>query len=441
MGTIILIISAIIEIALGAYCIITKSNQKTIRSWVRISAFIVFVILTLVSVIQWGFGWYLTGFLLLVWTIIACVSLIRNKPPKKEYKAIRIITKGIAMWLLVLIAIVPELIFPQYKQPDMTGNYKVNTATYTYCDNKYIETFTNTGEARKVTVKFWYPANTNGKYPLIVFSHGAIGVIGTNTSTFKDLASNGYIVCSVSHPYHSMFTKDTDGKFTMVNKAFVQEIIDVNNGVYDAEEMYRLEQKWLKVRTQDINLVIDNIKKYSKSSSEKVYQLVDIERIGLIGHSLGGAAVVQLGRERSDVDAVINLDADLLGECLGVENGQPVINRSVYPVPLLSIYSDIMKKLFDEADKQGMVIPQKLITATAPHSYEIYIKGTEHMSLTDLPLLSPFMVKMIDGSIKKAEGIETADKYYVINTMNSLVRDFFNYYLKGKGSFQPNKTY
>ena len=108
------------------------------------------------------------------------------------------------MLLLVVIAVTPALIFPQYKLPKMTGKHEVATVNYTYTDQSRIETFTNTGENRKVNVEFWYPKDAGGKYPLVVFSHGAFGMKTSNTSTFMELASNGYVVCSIDHPYHSL---------------------------------------------------------------------------------------------------------------------------------------------------------------------------------------------------------------------------------------------
>ncbi|MNW45643.1 isoform II [compost metagenome] len=444
MGIIILIISAVIEIALAIYCIATKSNQKRIRSWVRIGVFATFVIFTLASVIQWGFRWYLLAVILLIWAMIGGVSLLFKKKDKKEYKALRIVLRAIVMCLIAVIVIIPALIFPQYKLPGMTGDYKVNTSVYTYTDNSRIETFNNKDEAREVNITFWYPVDADNKFPLAVFSHGAFGIRDSNTSTFSELASNGYIVCSIDHPYHSLYTIDTDGNFTMVDKSFMQEVFDVNNGVYRDETAFKLEKKWLKLRTDDMNFVLDMIIKNSiDKGSDKVYQLIDTDKIGLIGHSLGGAASVQLGRERKDVNAVINLDADLLGEVEGIANGKPVINQEIYPVPLLSIYSDTMKKLMANVMDQDIVIPQKLISATAPNAYEAYITGTNHMSFTDLPLFSPFLVNMINGSIKNSgSGQEVeADKNDVINTMNSIVLEFFDCYLKGKGSFNSAGTY
>jgi predicted dienelactone hydrolase len=167
-----------------------------------------------------------------------------------------------------------------------------------------------------VNVEFWYPADGGGPYPLVVFSHGAFGIKASNTSTFMDLASNGYVVCSIDHPYHSLMTVDADGHRTMVDLSFLQEVIDLNKGKYDEETGYRLHQKWMALRVADINFVLDTILQQVKdSSSDGVYRLIDPGRIGLMGHSLGGESVAQVARERSDISAVVNLDSNLLVLC------------------------------------------------------------------------------------------------------------------------------
>lgn len=441
MGTSVVILAAMIEIALAVYCIATKSNQKSIRSWIRIGAFSIFLFFILISVIEWGFQWMLLAAVLLIWAIIGSVSLIRKKKNKKEYKHVRIIIKAITMLLILIIAVAPALIFPQYKLPKMTGDYKVKTVIYTYTDDSRIETFNNTGQNRKVTTQFWYPADKDGTYPLVVFSHGAFGIKDSNTSTYMELASHGYVVASLDHPYHSMYTIDTEGKFTMVDTSFVQEVIDVNNGIYDDETIYELTHKWLKVRTQDMNFVLDTIIENTKNTdSDEVYQLIDTNKIGLMGHSLGGAASAQVGRDRDDVRAVINLDGDLLGENVDFRGGKYVINDKIYPLPILNIYTDDMMKLFASAHDAGYIDANTLILDTAPKAFMVNIKGTNHMSLTDLPLFSPMLVSMISNSVSMVGGVE-ADKYYIIETMNTLVLEFFDCYLKGEGDFDSEGTY
>lgn len=442
MADLIIEITFLIEAAFATYCIVTKSNQRIVRSFVRIGALAVFILLTLVSALHWGFRWYGLAILLFIWAVLGAWSLIRRKAETTDFKIRPIIRKGIRTWILVCFAIVPALIFPQYRLPKVTGTHAVATVNYTYTDKSRIETFSKTGGNRKVNVEFWYPKDASGTYPLVVFDHGSDAMKISNTSTFTDLASNGYVVCSIDHPYQSLFTIDSDRHLVIVDQASLQEIVDVNAGKYDEATIFKLERKWMEARTTDINFVLDTILAQAKEAgSDAVYQLIDTKKIGLMGHSLGGAASAQVARERKDIGAVVNLDADLLGEYVDFVNGKRVMNDTVYPAPILSILADDMVRLIDAVPDANTVLAVKHVDATAPNAFEVHIKGTDHQSLTDLPLVSPFLVFIITSTVKKAGGGETADKNYVIDTMNDLVRGFFNVYLKGEGSFTPAKTY
>jgi dienelactone hydrolase len=441
MGTVILSIAFVIEVAFAIYCMVTKSNQEKVRSFVRIGAFAAFVLLALVSVIQWSFRWYGLGLLLFVWAVLGVWTLIRKKAGNDNYKTKPVVRRAIGAFLLVVVVMIPALIFPQHQSPKMTGQYEVATVKYTYTDQSRIETFTNTGENRKVNVEFWYPKDADGTYPLVVFSHGAFGIKTSNTSTFMELASNGYVVCSIDHPYHSIFTVDANGHRTMVDSSFLQEVLDANRGKYDEATNFKLEQKWMNLRTADIHFVLDTILAQAQDAgSDAVYQLIDPGKIGLMGHSLGGAASAQVARERSDIDAVIDLDADLLGEYLDYVDGKYVMNDQVYPVPILIIFADDMVRLMAAVPDANTVIAAKHVTATAPNAFEVHLTGTDHMSLTDLPLVSPFLVSMINASVPKAGGHE-ADPLSTIEKMNDIVLEFFDVYLKGEGGFTAAGTY
>lgn len=441
MEWIVFIIATVVEIAFAVYCVVTNSNHKNARNWLRVGAFTAFIIAVLVSVIKWSFRWYLLAALLLILAVIGGISLIIKRKDSKPYKPAVIILKGVAVCIIAAFTLVPALVFPQYRDPKITGTYKVDTAVYTYVDKARTETFSNTGENRKVNVEFWYPEGTTGTYPLVVFSHGAFGVKNSNTSTYMELASNGYVVCSIDHPYHSFFTSDTDGHVTTVNPAYLQEIIDVNSDVYDDETAFKLEQNWMNVRAGDMNFVLDTILNNTiNADPEEVYKLIDTKHIGLMGHSLGGAASAQVGRERKDIAAVINLDADLLGEYKGIKDGKVVFNDQPYPLPILTIYSDTMTQAMEKAKQKGILDAGTNLAATAPYAFTVSIKGTNHMSLTDLPLFSPLLTNMICSSVHIGGGKE-ADKYYIIETMNRVVLDFFNCYLKDSGSFKYEGTY
>ena len=442
MGTVILIIAFITQVAFGTYCGITRSDQANVRSYIRIAAFAAFVLLTLASVIRWSFRWYLLAALLFVWAVLGAWTLVRKKAEKKGFSAVRTVVVSIAMLLLVFIVLIPALIFPQYTLPKVTGKHAVATVNYTYTDNNRIETFTNTGEHRKVNVEFWYPKDGGGRYPLVVFSHGTGGTKASNTSTFMELASNGYVVCSIDHPYHSLYTIGGDGRLITIDQSYLQEYMGVTNGKYDEGTAFKLQQKWMQLRIADINFVLDTVlAQTKKTDSDAVYHLVDSTRIGSMGHSLGGESSAQVARERNDIGAVVNLDADLGGEYLDYVNGKYVMNDKVYPVPILTILGDDLVRGIAAVPDANNVVALKRVNATAPHAYEVDIAGTNHMSFTDLQLESPLLVSLITSAVPKAGGGPPADKLAVIEKMNELVLQFYNAFLKGEGRFSVAGTY
>lgn len=432
MGEIILIISITVEVTFAIYCIIKKSNQTKIRSLLRIGVFVVFVLANISGILQWGFRYILLGIVLLILAVIGIIKLLQKPKEEKKYSRNKICIKGIFLSSLLVFVTLPAIIFPQYAPIIPKGEYEVATVTYTYVDENRMETYSD--EYRSVNVQFWYPENANEKYPLIIFSHGSYGIKESNYSTYMELASNGYVVCSIDHPYHSLYTKSEDGKIVFVDKGFVQYITDMNQGVYDEATQIQLNREITMLRVEDMSFVIDTaISDAESKNTDEVYQLIDYDKIGAFGHSLGGAAAVELGRQRGDVGAVINLDGDLLCEYLGYDDGEVLINEEIYTTPLLNIWSDTMMDAVAE-DDQVAILPHEYIEDTASEAYNMHIIDTNHFSFTDLSLVSPFLVKMIMGSISSNSETER-DASEVLEEMNGIILDFFNSYLKNDGEF------
>jgi dienelactone hydrolase len=442
VATAILSVALIVEAAFAAYCIRTRSNQRRVRNFLRLGAFLAFIVFTLLSILEWSFRWYGLALLLLVWAIVGLVQLVRRKPDITTFKPGRCVWRLIGTLVLVSLVLVPAAIFPQHKMARVTGPHPVATALYSYTDAERIETYSPTGGHRQVNVEFWYPADGGGKYPLVVFSHGALGIKASNTSAFIELASNGYVVCSIDHPYQAIFTRGGDGRMVTADPDFRQQILGINNGSYTEAETFQIWQEWLGLRTGDINFVVDTVKNNAATPGlDPVYGMIDVSKIGLMGHSLGGASVGLVARQRRDIGAVMLLDADLQGEYLSYANGAYTLNDQVYPVPLLAILADDMVRLIDKVPRATDVVAVEHVLISAPHAYRVHIRGTDHQSVTDLALSSPFFVSVITGLVPKAGGGESADKLYVIETVNDLTLKFFNSYLKGEGNFEPASTY
>ncbi len=440
MTTWVLIAALVAELSFASYCIVTRSRQEKLKSFIRIGALGAFVLLTLVSVIEWSFRWYGLAALLLIWAGLGVRALVSRRTEDGGVPTGHMVVHAVTVLLLVCLALTPALIFPQHASPRITGTHQVATFATSYTDPSRIETFTNTGEHRQVNVAFWYPDDDGGPYPLVVFSHGAFGVKTSNTSTFLELASNGYVVCSIDHPYHSLMTIGVDGRRIMVDPGFLREVQDVNAGKYDEATSFAIEKSWIALRTGDINFVLDTILNRAKdANSDAVYRLVEAGKIGLIGHSLGGESSAQVARERDDIDAVVNLDADMGGEYLAYADGKYVLNDTVYPTPILNILADDMVRLIEANQDPDLVIAFKHVDATAPQAFEVHLQGTNHMSLTDLPLVSPVLVSVINASVPKGGGAAT-DSIRTIEAMNDLVLKFYNAFLKDGASFSIPKA-
>ena len=433
MGNFTFLILIVIEIAFAVFCIITKSNQQKVRNIIRIVTFISFILLITLSIIDWSFRYYTLAALLTLQAVIGVVELIKNKQEKRSYKTVSVAMKTIGMMVIIFVVTLPSIIFPQYEPINWTGPYQVSIATYTYTDTKRIETYTKTGENRKLNVELWYPKNSDGTYPLIVFSHGALGIKKSNETLYNELASHGYVVCSIDHTYQCLFTTDENGYTTYVDKSFVKELT-TDNAESNKQQSYEYYQKWMKVRIDDISFVIDYILEQAKNNaSDTVYKHVNTTKIGIMGHSLGGSAALGIGRMRKDVSAVIALEAPFMCDIRGIKNGQFVFIDEEYPIPVLNVYSD---SSWDHlADWPQYAENYALLLNNNPTAFNAHISGVGHFTLTDLALTSPFLTRMFNGK-KSTKSTEDC-----LKMINKICLEFFDCYLKEGNEFKLSSTY
>jgi len=426
MGIMLFFILLACEIGLAVYSLSTKSIQTRVRSSARLSALLGFVGLAALSVIEWGLRYYSLLALLTILASFSAVTLLKggvNRP----YKPMRVVINTLVMSLLLLIAAVPVIVFPEYQALAPTGEYKVLSSSFTYIDSNRIETYTNTGEHRRLNVGLWYPQDVNDKLPLIVFSHGSLGVKSSNLSLYNELASHGYVVCSIDHTYQCFYTTNNDGRTILIDRGYMQECFreDPRRDIQQSLEYY---QKWMNIRTQDISFVIDTILAESvKSEASYVYQLVDSNKIGVMGHSLGGSAALGIGRLREDISAVIALEAPYMCDITGVQDNEFVFLDQPYPVPVLNVYSDDTWGILSQRVQYRT--NHAMLTDGNDTNYNVHLSGVGHFNLTDLSLTSPLLTKMLNMSKQE---IPTEQ---CLREINKICLQFFDSYLKGVGKF------
>ena len=339
----------------------------------------------------------------------------------------------VVLMLIALLGhsvIIPKLI-PLSDLPTPSGIHNVGTKIFEWSDESRDEWFTEEkNDKRRIVVQVWYPSeDTNSdplpylvsadqwlpalsnvlelpqflfdhlrnivthsvlnapmnkkikNSPLVLFSHGIWGMRFQNTAQFEALASRGYIVASVDHAYDASLTIFKDGTIADFRSGYEGELSE--------EEFWALRNPQLRTRVSDIRFMIDTIG-FKQLKSEEVWSVVDLERIGIFGHSYGGATSLIASIQDERIDAAIALDGWMIPVPLDVIDGgsdKPFyyIGRESWPDPLN--YEQLNKLLKNSSNYSTL-----------------FLTGTEHFDFSDTPLFSPYLQKFgLSGEIPAVE--------------------------------------
>ena len=451
-GLVLFVLLAGLEIVLAAK---GRGKEKEKKTWLRNrllvrAAEFVTVLAAMLTVPQ---NWRLMpvlGFLAILLLIAMMKWLLGRRRDGTGKKAGAAVANCILSIVCIGLLLTPAVLFTGYSGLPVSGQHPVAEASAILVDRSRSDPFEQDGSCREVPVYFYYPddAADGERFPLVVFSHGAFGYYQSNTSTYMELASNGYVVVALDHPHHAFFTRDTAGKLVLFDQDFFQTASTMGNPNEDAERYFTIFREWMDLRTADMNFVVDTLEAAGSSDALDsawflsgndadtllpILKNMDWTKIGLMGHSMGGATAVELGRERSDISAVIDLDGTMLGEYNGVENGQITVSEEPYPIPVLEFNNWESYNERREYLAQGYRYPNDEVIRSAGDGYSTAIRDTLHMDYTDLPLFSPILGNLL--------GSGERDHAETMTIVNGLVLEFFDHYLKGEGTFSVQEIY
>ncbi|OWK13114.1 PLA2G7 [Cervus elaphus hippelaphus] len=189
------------------------------------------------------------------------------------------------------------------------------------------------------------PLRTGEKYPVIIFSHG-LGAFRTIYSAVGiDLASHGFIVAAIEHRYVRQRANECSQALSL--------ILDIAHG---------------RPVTNVLDLEFD---------VEQLKDSIDRDKIAVIGHSFGGATVIQTLSEDQRFRCGIALDAWML------PMGDEVYSR--IPQPLFFINSERFQYPSNIIGMKKCFLPdreRKMIT----------IKGAVHQNFVDFTFVTSKMI-------------------------------------------------
>lgn len=238
--------------------------------------------------------------------------------------------------------------------------------------------------------------------PLVVLSPGFKRPRAELTSLAEDLASHGTAVVVVDHTYENVATTFPDGRVTGCAAC----------GNYDDAFWKKLQRG----RAKDVSFVLDSLT-HSKWAS-----LIDASRIGMAGHSVGGAsaldAMVTDPRIKAGIDIDGTTDDPLLAP--GLDRPFLFLGRANMYTPGTGVEAGTWQRDWDQLKgwKRWLVVA-----------------GMAHPSFTDIGLVGEQLGLDFGATTPAARGQAVTAAY---------VRAFFEQHLEGRAQpllDQPSSRY
>ncbi|SFA73610.1 Alpha/beta hydrolase family protein [Cohnella sp. OV330] len=336
---------------------------------------------------------------------------------------------------------------PVFKLPAPTGDYDVGVRYAYLTDERRVEPFLKDASAkRQLAIKIYYPATRDAdkpyaayfhdspglveafaagyrmpaflfkqlplvkthsqegvpvsdrqaSYPVVLFSHGGGTTMEAHVAQCEDLASHGYIVVAVDHTYVASAAE---------LQARVVTDRDATASFDEGDPLAAITQ----IMADDDSFVIGELAGMNAGKSgDLLAGKLNLQAIGVVGHSLGGAAAYNLAVSDPRIKAAVNLD--------GAVNIAP--DASKRTAPLLMLANDefhvqaiaarepLMKKWADMPDDERQAVAtaygsqqayeeiyerQRLAIAgladTLKAAGNLYsIEGSAHMKMSDIGL-------------------------------------------------------
>jgi len=382
--------------------------------------------------------------------------------------------------LVVFFCISPMFIWSQTDSvytfiPKPTGSYSICTQKMFLVDSSRAETLSRDVDFREIYVKIWYPINQQNdvqfssylsdypddvvsdifaeigvshgliaqikknythssaqipiisgqnKYPVIIFNPGYyFGMPDFYTSILENLASNGFIVCCINHPFDQPYVESSNGEGShlvkkkarlgylqlLITNSFQFRKLETREQMEKTTRYYlrrlsrfdKITRRW----TDDTSFFIDYLNKaINNPNSNNIISKMDLSNIGTMGHSIGGAVAGQLSITNRSIKAGINIDCFQFGD---------MIDKPL-DIPFMLLQSEYNAK---------WNLGNKIIFSNSKSNfYKFTLKKATHFAFSDVASydLDKEKKESMIGQINGPEAIQLVNEY---------ILQFFNHYL------------
>ena len=406
-----------------------------------------------------GYRWQMVPIYILTGLLVASsifkIQSATDWKPLASYLTLRLAQGGAFILLAVSTAI--PILLPVPAIPTPSGPYEVGTRIYELTDESRREIYSGVDESRRFMIQVWYPSEADSSterapwmenaqifapaiagqidmpsffldhlalvklpaykesaiapspagYPVILFSHGWNGFNAQNAGQALELASHGYVVVGVQHTYGAVITVFQNGDIAMNNPSALPD--GAPNDEYEAAA-HILSDQW----ADDLGFTLDFMKSQNEDATSPFHNLLDLNRVGVYGHSTGGGAAIQFCG--TDPRCIALLGMDPFMRPVSYE----VIDSGIQQ-PSFFMFS---QRWVDDVDSRNNELFNRFYPKVKDSFGVISINGTAHYDFSDLPLLSPLAPQLgLKGPINGK---------LVTTIVNDYLLSFFDMTLKNR---------
>jgi dienelactone hydrolase len=392
-----------------------------------------------------------------VYLAVFVLLLLMMKPPTRRTRL-----AGATTLCLLLLGGGLVIALPMFHFSKLTGPYLVGTRTEFLVDSNRMETHPGARQGhREVELQIWYPTDaaatkgakhamyrrwreTNlrstyqavlavdayqdvaiaqGSYPVVVFNHAWRGFGNRSTFIMQELASHGFVVVSVAHPWNAATVELHDGYV-----ADGRDQLDIGNffsgEVTPLATRVALSEAELAIQTADDEFVLNELANWNARSQSPYEGHLDMKRVGMLGHSFGGATAIEMATQDARVLSALELEGDVFGRAAKVGVAKPVmmIDAESGFVPEKEIRSS---SAGNRSLAESELMRHKAIGVTLNKygGYLVTLHGMDHESFTDKGYFSP---------IAALSGVGVVPQQRAGEIINQFVVAFFDQTLNGQ---------
>jgi dienelactone hydrolase len=329
----------------------------------------------------------------------------------------------LAFVCLVGLVVLYTVFSPGFSLPAPTGSYQVGTQTRHLVDASRRDPHSDDrNKPRELVIQIWYPIDRGSRgtvapyrdrrgltgdaarlavvsthsligaplsrsqtqFPLLLYSPGWDGARTENTFQAEELASHGYIVAAMDHPYGSEVTVFPDGR-----AVYSKLVLGNPFSSQAAEESFvRTVEAEVRLRANDASFLLDELARLNADDPDGLLTgRIDLDHVGIFGFSLGGAVAAQACWLDRRFKAGVDMDGLLAAES----------ERDGPRVPFLFLLEEAAGPIHGDAnsaERREMEFDKRQVSRmrqlAKSDAYVKRLDGMGHSNFTDRPFYAPW---------------------------------------------------